>query len=295
MSNYQLKAAKENQLGLVNAKPKTSAVPKIFNIELPPEATDTTKIRIVLAYHKVKIFKSDFQAKADSAFFSYGDSIMRIYKNPLVWAQGSQLGADTMYVQMKNKKIDNMDLIRKSIIVNTDKDSLTFNQVAGKNMKAFFKNEKLDVVFVNGNAESIYFPKDSAGNNGMMRSITSKMRINFAKDSVMSIAFIRKPEHNYYPFEKLTEELKTLPNFSWKPKERPKSKEDIIPSLAVKKTKPTIKKPVKEVPKTEKPLYNDKVKQAKPAYEPPKEEKPLYNDKVKQSKPAYEPKKEGVE
>jgi lipopolysaccharide export system protein LptA len=295
MSNYQLKAAKENQLGLVNVKPKTSAVPKIFNIELPPEATDTTKIRIVLAYHKVKIFKSDFQAKADSAFFSYGDSIMRIYKNPLVWAQGSQLGADTMYVQMKNKKIDNMDLIRKSIIVNTDKDSLTFNQVAGKNMKAFFKNEKLDVVFVNGNAESIYFPKDSAGNNGMMRSITSKMRINFAKDSVMSIAFIRKPEHNYYPFEKLTEELKTLPNFSWKPKERPKSKEDIIPSLAVKKTKPTIKKPVKEVPKTEKPLYNDKVKQAKPAYEPPKEEKPLYNDKVKQSKPAYEPKKEGVE
>jgi hypothetical protein len=31
----------------------------------------------------------------------------------------------------------------------------------------------------------------------MMRSITSKMRINFDKDSVMSIAFIRKPEHNY--------------------------------------------------------------------------------------------------
>jgi hypothetical protein len=52
---------------------------------------------------------------------------------------------------------------------------------------------------------------------------------------------------------------------------------------------------MKEVPKTEKPLYNDKVKQAKPAYEPPKEEKPLYNDKVKQAKPAYEPKREGVE
>jgi hypothetical protein len=147
MSNYQLKAAKENQLGLVNAKPKTSAVPKIFNIELPPEATDTTKIRIVLAYHKVKIFKSDFQAKADSAFFSYGDSTMRIYKNPIVWAQGSQLSADTMYIQMKNKKIENMDLIRKSIIVNTDKDLLKFNQVAGKTMKAYFKNEKLDVVF----------------------------------------------------------------------------------------------------------------------------------------------------
>ncbi|MBK0381362.1 hypothetical protein I5M32_00190 [Pedobacter sp. SD-b] len=266
----EAKIDKENKLGLVAIKPQNKSVPRIYGLDLPPEATDTAKIRIVLAYHKVKIFKSDLQAKADSAFFSYGDSTIRIYKNPLVWAQGSQLSADTMYIQMKNKKIDNMDLIRKSIIVNTDKDSVKFNQVAGKNMKAYFKNDKLEVVFVNGNAESIYFPKDSSGSNGMMRSITSKMRINFDKDSVMSIAFIRKPEHTYYPLEKLTEELKTLPNFSWKPKERPKSKNEIIPNKKVSATKPTKKKPLEEKPKEDKPLYNDKVKQAKPAYEPKK-------------------------
>lgn len=214
----------------------------------PPEASDTTKVRIISAYKKVKIFKSDLQARADSAFFSYGDSTMRIYQKPMVWAQGSQLSADTMYIQMKNKKMDNMDLIKNSIVVNTEKDSANFNQVAGKTMKGFFKNEKLDIIFVNGNAESIYFENDSTGNGGMMRSIASRMRVNFSKDSVSLVTFIRKPEHNYYPSDKITEELKTLPNFNWKPKDRPKSKEEIIPTLQKAVIKPTPKKGVKKEP-----------------------------------------------
>lgn len=217
----------------------------VVNNLAPPEASDTTKIRVISAYKRVKIFKSDLQARADSAFFSYGDSTMRIYQKPMVWAQGSQLSADTMYIQMKNKKIDNMDLIKNSIVVNTEKDSLNFNQVAGKTMKGFFKNEKLDLIFVNGNAESIYFENDSTGNGGMMRSIASRMRVNFEKDSVSLVTFIRKPEHNYYPSDKITEELKTLPNFNWKPKDRPKSKEEIIPSLQKPVAKPAPKKEVK--------------------------------------------------
>jgi lipopolysaccharide export system protein LptA len=214
----------------------------------PPEASDTTKIRIISAHKQVKIFKSDLQARADSAFFSYGDSTMRIYQKPMVWAQGSQLSADTMYIQMKNKKIDNMDLIKNSIVVNTEKDSSNFNQVAGKTMKGFFKNEKLDLIFVNGNAESIYFENDSTGNGGMMRSIASRMRVNFSNDSVSLVTFIRKPEHNYYPSDKITEELKTLPNFNWKPKDRPKSKEEIIPTLVKRVAKPVQKKEVKKLP-----------------------------------------------
>jgi lipopolysaccharide export system protein LptA len=202
---------------------------KVFTKQhLAPEASDTTKIRVISAYKKVKVFKSDLQAIADSLFFSYGDSVLRFYQDPIVWAQGGQLSADTLYLQMKNKKIDNIDLMKDAIVVNVEKDSTQFNQVAGKTMKGFFKDDKLDVVFVNGNAESIYFPQDTSENKGMMRSVAAKMRINFRKDSLLQISFIRQPEHNYYPFEKITEELRTLPNFNWKPKDRPKSKEEVI-------------------------------------------------------------------
>ncbi len=216
---------------------------------------DTAKIRTISAWRNVKVFKTDLQAKSDSAFFSYGDSTLRIYRSPIVWAQGSQIVADTMYLQMVNGKLDNMDMIKNAIVVNT-KDSITFNQVAGKTMKGYFVNEKLDRVFVDGNAESIYFPEDTTSNKGMLRTLASRMRINFSNDSLMSVLFLRKPEMTYYPIAQLTEELKTLPNFSWKPKERPKSKEEIFSQPKAvnnqKKNTPakkTTAPPAKAVPK----------------------------------------------
>lgn len=219
-------------------------------------ASDTTKIRIVSAWRKVKVFKSDMQARADSAFFSYGDSTLRIYQSPMVWAQGSQISADTMFIQILKNKIDNMDMMRNAIVVNTEQDSINFNQVAGKYMKGYFENEKLDRVFVDGNAESIYFPKDTTSDQGLLRTLAARMRINFANDSLKEILFIRKPEMTFYPLQKQTEELKTLPNFSWKPNDRPKSKQEIIGTNKNVATKPkaaVIKSTLNKATKTASP------------------------------------------
>src|SRR5690606_35779224 len=57
--------------------------------------TDTGETRIVKAYHNVKIFKSDLQAIADSAYYGYADSVIRCFGKPIIWSQGSQLSADT--------------------------------------------------------------------------------------------------------------------------------------------------------------------------------------------------------
>src|SRR5690606_22268990 len=99
---------------------------------------DTTKTRIVEAFHHVKIFKSDLQAKADSAFYSYADSTIRCYINPMIWTQGSQLSADTIYLQLKNNKLDNMLLETNGLIVNTENDSTKFNQIKGKTLTGIF-------------------------------------------------------------------------------------------------------------------------------------------------------------
>ncbi len=52
--------------------------------------------------------------------------------------------------------------------------------------------------------------------------------------------------------DELTEEDKILKGFIWKPKDRPKSKEEIIPQLAKKETKPKV--PVKEAAKPKVPV-----------------------------------------
>ena len=205
------------------------------------EPADTARIRIIMTYHHAKLFKSDLQAKGDSMFYSTADSTLRCYVNPIIWTQGSQLSGDTIYLQMKHKKMDNMTMFPAAFIVNIDKkDSLHFNQVAGKLMHGYFKDDKLNRMDISGNAESIYYSRDSAKNtiSGMERSLSSRIRVDFKDNSATNLAFYTKPQHTYGPLSKFKEDERILKGFIWKPKERPVSKESIIPSYNKKKSAP---------------------------------------------------------
>src|SRR5690606_39105027 len=110
--------------------------------------TDTGETRIVRAYHNVKIFKSDLQAIADSAYYGYADSVIRCFGKPIIWSQGSQLSADTVYMILKNQKMENILFDKNAFIVNTQLDSTKFNQVKGRKITGYFKNNELNRVYV---------------------------------------------------------------------------------------------------------------------------------------------------
>jgi lipopolysaccharide export system protein LptA len=222
---------KDDKIPVVPVKPKVDSV--YLGINKVATLTDTSRIRILFGHHNAKIFKSDLQAKADSLFYSSSDSTIRCYVNPMIWSQGSQMSGDTLYLQMKNKKLDNMDIFYHSFIVNIeDGDTTHFNQVAGKKMRGFFVNDKLNRIFVDGNAERIYFSRDSLKKvDGMYRSLSSRIRANFKDNKISNVLDIVKTEHRYGPPAKFTEDDKILKGFIWKPKDRPVSKEAIIPEL----------------------------------------------------------------
>ena len=217
------------------------------------EPNDTARIRIIIAHHHYKLFKSDLQAKADSMFYSNADSTIRCYGNPMMWTEGSQLSGDTIYLQMKHKKMDNMTMFPNAFIVNIEKgDSVHFNQVGGKRMRGYFKNDKLDKMIIEGNAESIYFSRDSGKTtiSGMQRSLSTRISANFKDNKVTNMGFFIKPENRYGPLDKFKEDERILKGFIWKPKDRPVSKESIIPSY---NKKPSAAKTAGGNPKTGKP------------------------------------------
>ncbi len=217
---------------------------------------DTTRTRIVLAYHRVKIFKSDLQSKSDSAFYSYSDSTIRCFQNPIIWTQGSQLSADTIFLQLKDRKLDNMQLKKDGFIVSTEMDSLKFNQVKGKTMTGLFRDSKLYRMLVDGNAESIYYTLEDSVYSGLNRTLSSRMRLDFADNKLTDVMLVRKAEGDYFPIEKVPKEKETLEGFIWKPKERPASKEEIIG--APKKEKKPAVSPKKPVVSVKKPLATTK-------------------------------------
>jgi hypothetical protein len=69
----------------------------------------------------------------------------------------------------------------------------------------------------------------------------------FIDGKLKNINSIRSVQASTTPMDELTEEDKILKGFIWKPKDRPKSKEEIIPQLA-KKNDVKPKTPVKTVP-----------------------------------------------
>jgi lipopolysaccharide export system protein LptA len=198
---------------------------------VPKGLSDTARIRIVTAYNHAKIFKSDLQAKADSMFYASSDSTIRMYVNPMIWTQASQLSGDTVNLQMKNKKLDNLDMYPSAFIVNIDKNDSTFyNQAGGKKMHGTFKNSKLNYFVITGNAETIYFKRDSIKNvvTDMSRTVSGKAYFNFDNGEISSNAFAEKYEAKGIPIDKAKEEDKILKGFIWKPKDRPLSKESIL-------------------------------------------------------------------
>jgi len=231
--------------------------------EVRAEPADTARIRILSAHHNVRIFKSDLQGKADSLFYSSADSIIRNFVKPIYWAQGSQLTGDTIYMQLKNKKLHRMDVFNTAFVVNLEKaDSLHFNQMAGKHLRAFFKDSKIDHVIDYGNAEVIYWKRDSGKVSGMTHSFSGAIDFRFKNGDITKTQFLTKHDGTYLPLKMVKEDDKILKGFIWKPGERPATKEAVIhpakPAPAVndttkslKTTKPLVKgKPVKSTGKT---------------------------------------------
>jgi lipopolysaccharide export system protein LptA len=201
--------------------------------------SDTARVRIITAWHHAKIYKSDLQAVADSITFSNSDSLVRLYIKPIIWTEGSQLTADTTFLQLKNKKLDNMDLIRSSFVVNTQGDSTYFNQVSGKKIRGIFRNNRLSTLFVDGNAESLYYTYEKNQADKLNHTLSSRIRIELKENKPSVIALLSKPDAQLFPVKNLKEDEKILKGFIWKPKDRPVSKESIIPGLAEKSKKAT--------------------------------------------------------
>lgn len=203
--------------------------------------TDTVKTRILKAYYNVRLFKSDLQAVADSAYYGEADSMFRFMGNPMIWAEESQISSDTIYLQVKNEQLDNALLKGNAFMVNTVLDTVKFNQLKGRKITAFFKNNNIEWLFVDGNAENLLFSTDEKTKiiTEMFHDRSSRIKIKMENKEIIDYTSVRKVDQKVYPFKMVNQENEILPGFIWKPEDRPKSKEDLLNRKRKKTDGPT--------------------------------------------------------
>ena len=240
-------AAKSAAADTTKNKPLVKAAPVL-------DPTDTVKVRSIKAYHNVRVYKSNLQAKSDSLFYNSADSTLRWFHNPVMWGEGSQQTGDTIYLQMRNSKLSSVQVLQSAFAVNVEKDTAHFNQVKGKVMTGFFREGKIQTLYVDGNAESIYFTKDSSVYKEMNQTVSSRLKITFKDDEIADLLTIKEAESAITPLSQLKEDV-FLTGFIWKPELRPLSKRDITNPKA-RKISSNAKRPA--VPKAKTGTATDK-------------------------------------
>ena len=182
---------------------------------------DSMGNRTFRAYHEVSFYMGEMQGVADSMVYQYQDSNIVLYRKPAIWSDESQITGDTIFIQMKNNEPDSMWIGKNGFMVSRE-DTVGFNQVKGKEIRAKFKDQELAQLHVIGNSESIYFSKNEEGNyEGMNQALSQEMVFLFRDNTAYRIIFLANPEGKFKPiFEVLFEENK-LEGMSWRIDERP--------------------------------------------------------------------------
>ena len=184
--------------------------------------------REMRAFHKVRIYRTDVQGVCDSLVFSSKDTCLTMYHDPILWNNQQQLLGEKIMVYMNDSTIDWAHIHNQALSVEK-LDSVNFNQVAGKDMKAYFKNGEMHQVDVLGSVRVVYYwmEKDSTL-MGMNVSETSELSI-FLENRKMK-KMLMKPKTNgvFYPMDQLPADKMKLDNFAWFDYVRPLSKKDIF-------------------------------------------------------------------
>ena len=194
------------------------------------------KKKNLYAFHKVKFFKNDLQGMCDSLVYNQRDSTIRLYYLPVLWSGLNQLTADSITLQTSNSEITNIFLTNNSFIsAMADSnsiasiDSTRYNQIRGKNMTGFLKENKLYKINVNGNGQTIYYAKNKSQKNfAVNRADCSDLVIYVEENKVKSITLLNAPDGTLYPIRQLSVSELRLKGFSWYGHRRPKTKEDIL-------------------------------------------------------------------
>lgn len=184
--------------------------------------------RVLFAFHHAKFFKPDMRGKCDSLVYSYADSTIRLFRDPIMWSEENQLTADSMWIQNRNSKIDKLFMKENAMIVSI-KDSNMYDQIKGRFMTGYFREQKLRKVFVEGNGETIYFTgEEGAEPDNVNQAKASELVIIIEKNKVKDITFLSQPDATLYPIDQVDVNTMRLDGFHWRISERPEKVGDIF-------------------------------------------------------------------
>ncbi|MEI6060941.1 MAG: OstA-like protein [Bacteroidota bacterium] len=191
---------------------------------------DTTRneTKELFAYHNTRFYRKDIQGVCDSLHYSFADSLISLYRLPVLWAGQNQLTADTIRILTGKNSVKQIYMYSTSFIVSRDTTE-TYNQVRGKNMVGHFVNNELSSIDVNGNAETVYYVREENKSlMGVNKAEGSRMTLYVSDSKIERIVYFDKPAGNMFPDKDVPPDQRKLKGFNWRSLARPLNRNDIF-------------------------------------------------------------------
>lgn len=172
------------------------------------------------------------QSVGDSLFYALKDSVFRLFKSPVVWAQANQVTGDTIYMYLKNSKPERLYVFENAMALSQVDSTIYFNQVKGNTINAYFDTTgQIQFLRSKGNSENVYYATDEGGHFiGVNRNSSDVVEIRFADGKAKRVLLINGVDGTMYPMRQVNHEDLKLRNFRWLDNLRPKSRYDILSS-----------------------------------------------------------------
>ncbi len=201
---------------------------------------DTISGRRVFAYPSVRFFRNDLQGVADSVVYARTDSMIYMYRTPVLWSANTQITGDTMEISTRQNKIHRLYVFQNAYMAEK-MDSTKFQQIKGRRLTGYFKDNELYKTVIEGNGQSLYYAEEEAKTNptdslavsikniiGVYISICSNIAIYMENKKVKTIRFLTKPSGRFIPLPLLDPEEAYFDGFIWYHTMRPVDKDDIF-------------------------------------------------------------------
>lgn len=219
---------------------KDTAYVHADSIRLETFHIDTDSMwRQVHAYPHARMYRKDVQAIADSIAGNSKDSVIVLYREPVIWYGMQQLVGDEIHAFMRDSTIERAHVLGNAMSIEKLKPAPDeignsrvrdhYNQISAKEMWAYFENKKMKRSEAISNVITDYFAVDDKDSTfiGMVYCETDTMRM-YMNDGKLDKIWTAGNRGTLYPMNQIPAGRDRLRGFAWYDEIRPKDENDLF-------------------------------------------------------------------
>ncbi len=189
---------------------------------------DSTRIGFLKALRRVRLFREDIQIVADSLEYTDLDSLVRLYRDPIIWNEVTQqFRSDSIFAVVKNQSMEKASLMSNAFVIIEEAPNC-YDQIRSTEMLAYFDGQgglrRFDAL---GEANAIFYMKEDSTFATVNMSEAKMLYALFSEGTIEDVYYFESAKTNAYPLAQLSSEDRVLKGFEWQPDKRPASPQDV--------------------------------------------------------------------